>query len=763
MKSHKKQILRLLENHGDSLSTKQIRGALGLKKTATSKLKAELLKLIKAEKISKQGTRYFKTQGKPKHTVSKEKTKETKGEKKTQIQNESIWKQRSKSRPRNVSGKTEKGYFTRNKKGFGFVAIGGGRSDVFIGENEQGHAMEGDLVEIEIFRSRGFRGKSKGEIIKIIERASSQILARVKRTKRETVTVPVHRNSGIPFLWIAQEDDLPELEPGSLVEVELLEENKHSKKSSPAPSGRILRALENTSDHELGFQLIINENLIRTEYPQEGLKYVKKFSPRVRFDSSSGRRDLRDLDFVTIDGKTARDFDDAVCVIPDIDKSGGFRLFVAIADVAHYVRPKDPVDQEALIRGTSVYFPTHAVPMLPEELSNNLCSLRPNVNRLTLTCEMRIDRSGEVIGYSLSESIIRSRARLIYEDVADLLDGRTSSISSPELQANIHKMDKLAKILQRKRIKRGAVQFSFAEEVFEFDSDQQMTGIGRSYQSSAMKLIEQFMLEANETVARHCVKNRIPALYRAHDRPDMRKLQKLQQTFFRFGVKTSLSTLAEPKKFNEVIEQIQELPHFEQLQVLLLRSMALAVYQTTNKGHFGLAAEYYAHFTSPIRRYPDLVVHRAIKEKLHLDKGVKSKHEPMSFVNNEMAEQCSQQERRAEKAERQSIDLMKVDFLAPHAGQTFQAMVTSVDNHGFRVNLEPHGLEWFLPLESMTDDNYIYDEIRLSLQGRRKNRTLQAGQRLEIRLLRADPIHRTLEFEVERWLSLNNNQTTKKQ
>ena len=756
MKSHKKQILRLLENHGDSLSTKQIRGALGLNKTATAKLKAELLKLIKAGKISKQGTRYFKAQEKPKHAVSKEKRKEAKEakiEKRSQIKNESIWKPRAKRRPRSGSGKTEKGYFTRNQKGFGFVAIGGGRSDVFIGENEQGYAMEGDLVEIEIFRSRGFHGKRKGEIVNVIERASSEILARLKRTKRETVAVPVHRNSGLPFLWIAEEDDLPELETGTLVEVELLEENKHAKKSSPAPSGRVLRALENTSDHELGFQLILNENLIRTEYPQGSLEHVKKFSPQVRFDSSSGRRDLRDLDFVTIDGKTARDFDDAVCVTSDSGKSGGFRLFVAIADVAHYVRPEDPVDQEALIRGTSVYFPTHAVPMLPEELSNNLCSLRPNVNRLTLTCEMRIDSSGEVIGYSLAESIIRSRARLIYEDVADLLDGRTSSISSPELQTNIRKMHKLAKILERKRIQRGAVQFSFAEEVFEFDSDQQMTGIGRSYQSSAMKLIEQFMLEANETVARHCVKNRIPALYRVHDRPDMRKLQKLQQTFFRFGVKTSLNTLADPKKFNEVIEQIQELPHFEQLQVLLLRSMALAVYQTTNKGHFGLAAEYYAHFTSPIRRYPDLVVHRALKEKLHFDQGVKSKNERPPFVNSEMAEQCSQQERRAEKAERQGIDLMKVDFLAPHAGQTFQAVVTSIDNHGFRVNLEPHGLEWFLPLEAMPDDNYVYDDIRLSLQGRRKNRTLQAGQRLEIRLLRADPIHRTLEFEVERWLS----------
>ena len=393
MKSHKKQILRLLENHGDSLSTKQIRGALGLNKTATAKLKAELLKLIKAGKISKQGTRYFKAQEKPKHAVSKEKrkeAKEAKTEKRSQIKNESIWKPRAKRRPRSGSGKTEKGYFTRNQKGFGFVAIGGGRSDVFIGENEQGYAMEGDLVEIEIFRSRGFRGKSKGEIVNVLERASSEILARLKRTKRETVAVPVHRNSGLPFLWVAEEDDLPELETGTLVEVELLEENKHAKKSSPAPSGRVLRALENTSDHELGFQLILNENLIRTEYPQEGLEHVKKFSPRVRFDSSSGRRDLRDLDFVTIDGKTARDFDDAVCVIPDSGKSGGFRLFVAIADVAHYVRPEDPVDQEALLRGTSVYFPTHAVPMLPEELSNNLCSLRPNVNRLTLTCEMRV-------------------------------------------------------------------------------------------------------------------------------------------------------------------------------------------------------------------------------------------------------------------------------------------------------------------------------------------------------------------------------------
>ncbi len=749
MKSNKKAILRMLEKQGDSLSVKQIRGSLGLEKAATAKLKSELLKLIKAGKIAKHGTRYQISQEITERTGSKAKIKGNR----EKVKNELVWKQTPERRQRRSSGKTETGYFTRNPKGFGFVAIGGGRPDVFIGEHEQGFAMEGDLVEIEVFRKRGFRSKQKGEIIKVLERASREILARLKRTKRETVAVPLHRNSGLPFLIIAPKDDLPELESGTLVEVELLEEKKQTKKTFPAPCGRVLRALENTSDHELGFQLILNENLIRTEYPAEALAHVNNFSQQVRFDASSGRRDLRDLDFVTIDGKSARDFDDAVCVIPDKDSSGGFRLFVAIADVAHYVQPEYPVDQEALLRGTSVYFPAHAVPMLPEGLSNNLCSLRPQVNRLTLTCEMRITAEGEVVGYSLSESVIRSRARLIYEDVADLLEGRTSSIRDPELQTNIRKMHKLAKILERKRIQRGAVQFSFAEEVFEFDADQQMTGVGRIYQSSAMKLIEQFMLEANETVARHCVKNKMPALYRVHERPDMRKLQKLQQTFFRFGVRTPLAKLADPRQFNAVIEQIQELPHFDQLQVLLLRTMALAVYQTTNKGHFGLAAEYYAHFTSPIRRYPDLVVHRAIKDMLHQDQGLRTGKRTLPQVNSEMAEQCSQQERRAEKAERQSIDLMKVDFLAPHAGQTFQAVVISVDSQGFRVNLEPHGLEWFLPLDSMHDDSYIFDEVRLSLQGRRKNRTLQAGQRLEIRLLRADPIHRILEFDVERWLS----------
>ncbi len=751
----------MLEKNMNSMSAKQIRGALGLKKSTTAKLKAELQKLIKDGKIDKKGSRYFLTMG----TVTATKIRVPVNAKSKKSKDVLVPAQKSAKRHKICSTITETGVFTRNKKGFGFVAIGSNRSDVFISQNEQCFAMEGDLVEIEIYGKRGFRGKRKGTVIRVLERASREILARLIRTRQATVAVPLNINSGLPFLSIAKEDDLLELKSGTLIEAEILEENTGYNKKYPAPFGRVIRALNHTSDHQLGFQLILKENMIRTEFPRETLDYINKFTTQVRYDAKSGRRDLRDLDFITIDGKDAQDFDDAICVMHDKNTNGGFRLYVSIADVAHYVQMNDPVDKEAMQRGTSVYFPSHAIPMLPEVLSNNLCSLRPKVNRLTLTCEMRISAEGELTGYSISESIIRSRARLIYEDVADLIEGRPSSIRDPKLISKIRIMHKVAKILERKRIQRGAVQFRFAEEVFEYDSNKQMIGVGRSYQSCSMKLIEQFMLEANETIAQHCVKNKMPALFRVHDIPDKRKLKKLQQTFFRFGVTTPLAKLVDPQQFNYVIKQIQHLPQFEQLQILLLRALPLAVYLTANKGHFGLAANYYTHFTSPIRRYPDLLVHRAIKQKLNQQHSSDKKLKRIitHSVNSEIAELCSQHERRAEKAERQSIDLMKVDFLSSHIGQTFQALVTSVEKRGFKINIESHGIEWFLPIESIPDDSYYYDEISLFLRGRRKNRILRAGQILQIRLLRADTIYRMLEFEVELWLeNIHDSNKTKK-
>tara|TARA_Y100001970_G_scaffold293417_1_gene440059 strand:- start:1946 stop:4186 length:2241 start_codon:yes stop_codon:yes gene_type:complete len=744
MKSRKKSILSVLEKAEDSLSTKQIRGALGLKKSATAKLKSELQTLINDRKIKKQGTHYFVG------NISKEKPSSLEKTKKN-FRNKLISKKHSKIKKSKNTRKTETGYFTRNRKGFGFVNIGYARSDIFVGENDQGFAMEGDLVKIQIHPSRGFRGKRKGKIVRIVERASNEIFARIEKTNRETIAIPILKNKGLTFFRIANKNYLKKLKHGTLIEVELLEENNKSNNNIDVPLVKILRTLDKMSNSDLGIELIIKENLIRTNFPEETKEYLKKFSQKVNFDFTSGRNDLRDLFFVTIDGKNARDFDDAVCVIENKDSLGGFRLFVSIADVSHYVKSEDPVDKEAFLRGTSVYFPRHAIHMLPEELSNNLCSLRPKVNRLTLTCEMQINSEGRVESYSIYESIIRSRARLNYEDVADFLDGNNSSIKDDLTKSNLKKMHKLAKILERKRLRRGAIQFNFSEEVFKFDKDKHLIGIDYSYQSSSMKLIEQFMLEANETVAEHCLKNNIPSIYRVHNSPEKKKLKKLQKIFHRFGLKKSISSLVESKKFNDLLEKIKNLPNFEQLQIFLLRSMPLAVYETKNKGHFGLAAEYYTHFTSPIRRYPDLLVHRAIKKNIYSNQSKNTKKKIV--IKNEVAEICSQQERRAEKAERQSIDLIKVDFMSRYVGQTFQAKVSLIESHGFRIIIESICFEWFITLECITNDYFIFDENLNTLLSHRKNLVLKVGQSLEILLLSADHISRTLKFKIEHWLN----------
>ena len=309
------------------------------------------------------------------------------------------------------------------------------------------------------------------------------------------------------------------------------------------------------------------------------------------------------------------------------------------------------------------------------------------------------------------------------------------------------------KWIERKRFERGALQFSFSEEIFEFDKNLLLTGIKLSYQSTAMKIIEQFMLEANETVAKHCVKNKIPSIYRVHDSPDSKKVKKLKTIFLRFGFKTPIKSLTESKKFNKIIENIKTLKNSEQLQILLLRSMSLAIYETKNKGHFGLAAKYYTHFTSPIRRYPDLLVHRALKNKIFSDQNVIGKEKINFIINDKIAEFCSQQERHAEKAERQSIDLIKVDFLARYIGQTFNSIVKNIETNGFKIHIESICFEWFLPLESITNDYFIFDENSLTLKSHSKNRFLKVGQLLEIQLLNANIISRNLEFKIEKWLN----------
>lgn len=748
MKLNKKAVLALIEQNGSLLSAKQLRGLLGLSKGHTSKLKAWLHKQVKRGSLVQQGNRF----GSARMLLKSELAPSRKPRNEEEPRGKPLRGFARTGIPTPGKGRLS-GTFVRNPRGFGFISTGDGHDDVFVGEGEQLNAMDGDRVEFELLRARGARGKRKGRIVRVLERSNSRMLATLHRRKSTVTASPINENLSFGTLRIRPEHDAPEAKHGSLVEVELIPESDGFRGGQIGrPLARIVRTLEGISPNELAFQRILQENQIRSIYPEEALRHADAFPTRILHDARSGRVDQRQLGYVTIDGKTARDFDDAVHAEHHPD--GTWTLYVAIADVAHYVQPGDPVDQEAHARATSVYFPTHAIPMLPEALSNNLCSLRPEVNRLALTCEMHLNAEGQRTGYRIYESVIRSAGRLTYEDVEEVLQGRPSAIRSPQIQERLRQMNGLARILAKRREDRGALQFTFAEETVELDAENRMTGMGLRMQNDAMKLIEQFMLEANETVAQHCVEHKLPALYRVHEQPDFAKLSRLQRTFWRFGIEVPMSRLREPQGFNELFTQLRELPNQEQLQVLLLRCMALAIYQPSNLGHFGLAAEYYCHFTSPIRRYPDLTVHRALKQWIASTReGSSGKRSPRWHVDEGLGEHCSIQERRAEKAEQQSVDMMKVAFLEPHAGEGFRATVKMVDKGGMRILLEPHRIDWFIPVDELRDDWYAFNEEALVLQGKRRKRIIEAGKQLEVRLLRTNVLERTMEFEIVRWHS----------
>ena len=727
MKIKKSLVLNVLRSGGSWMSPRAIREQLKVSKDQGPKVKSILRKLVFKELILQKGNLFAHSDLQTGNQHKKKKP----------FENPRL---RHFKKPSVREANIVEGRFIATSKGFGFVNIGKGKSDVFIPQGDQNGALDGDLVEVRAFTKPG-NDRSRGYIQKILQRSTSKVLAKLVRGQRTTLAIPINQRNGVPPLVILKGDDQSTIESGTLVEVELLSQHEDDNELY----AKVLQPVRKEILENLGFNLILTENQIRSEFPVDALEEAEAFPNRVVYSASTARVDQRDLGFVTIDGKTARDFDDAVFAKSNGD--GSWQVYVTIADVAHYVRPGSAIDQEAYLRGTSVYFPTHSIPMLPENLSNNLCSLKPDVNRFTLTCEMLIDSTGWVQSYRIYESVIRSRARLIYEDVAEFLDtGQTRTIRNKEILDNLIVMNEIAKALKEKRTKRGAINFNFAEQQIELDDQNQIAGISKKFQSSSMKLIEQFMLEANETVAKHCTGNQLPALYRVHGSPDLSKLERLKKVFQRFNIPVSPSSLTDSSQFNKVLESIENLTNKNQLQILLLRSMALATYETDNQGHFGLGAKYYSHFTSPIRRYPDLVTHRSLKHELHAKLGVKPS--PNSIPSILMADYLSEQERRAEKAELESNNLMKVNFMEKFIGQTMEGKIVSTENNGFRVELLPYQIDWFLPVEALKDDNYIFDEINLVLQGHRTKKLIEAGDKVELRLTRADTLHRLMEFDI---------------
>jgi len=775
------------------------------------------------------------------------------------------------------------GRLNMHRDGYGFVIPDSDElkrkidGDIYIPPPAIGNAMHGDRVLVELSNGQRAEGRVEGRIVRVSQRAQPTVVGVFHYGDRHNVVKPFDDKLAMEII-IAHGDELPrgpeeqapdelaqlygekdlprrrankkiqkqrgdtphrvigeearvttefeDLE-GVVVNVEIMQYPTHSQ---PA-RGRVVEVLGYEDDFGVDVEIIIRKHHLPHVFPPDVLAQAQSIPATIPRNEIARRRDHRELPIVTIDGETARDFDDAVLV--ERLEGGNYRLHVHIADVAQYVTEGSALDREARMRGTSVYFPDRAVPMLPLELSTDICSLRPNVERLVLSCVMEIDHQGEVVSYDVHEGVIRSAARMTYTNVQLILDGDAGLRKQYEqLVPNFELMRELAEVLNRKRVRRGSIDFDLPEPIIEFDEQGMMVGVQRSERKFANRLIEEFMLSANECVAEYLEGRGIASLYRIHEKPDPKKLFDFETLAASFGYSLGIGSLPikrfvprgekrhrhgsgshaqaieipeevhiTPRMYQKLTQKIAGTPEERILSYLMLRSLKQARYSEINEGHFALAAETYTHFTSPIRRYPDLIVHRILKEVLHSgadDKSPernarlesphqearqraaapwaqkkvgddrhagrrRSKHQRQvaeqhreelpgpipEHVLHDIAEESSIAERRADDAERELMEWKKLKFMRDRVGEDFDALIVSVTKFGFFVELKDLFIEGLVPLQSLTDDHYTYRENTRQIIGERWGRKFSIGDGVRVILDRIDRLQRKLQFAVE--------------
>jgi len=770
------------------------------------------------------------------------------------------------------------GRLSMHRDGFGFVipdakSLGGplkGKlsGDIFIPPHQIGNAMHGDLVLIDIVKIRD-DGRAEGRIVRPINRAHPTVVGIFHYGSRRDYVTPIDTK-------ITQEIVIPEgmehlgTEPGAPLladfarsgDVSRTKQASHKKpgkkksvdrvlgeeaarhgdwsnleglvvdveitdwpSATQQPRGKVIEILGREDDFGVDVEITIRKFHLPHHFPAATLEEAQRVPAAIAARELQRRRDFRDLPIVTIDGETARDFDDAVLV--RVLPNHNYELQVHIADVAQYVTPDSPLDQEARLRGTSVYFPDRAVPMLPLELSTDICSLRPHLDRLVMSCIMEIDHRGEIVGYNLCEGVIRSAERMTYTAVNAVLEGDEAQRQRyAPLVANFELMRDLAQILNRKRERRGSIDFDLPEPVIEFDEFGLMKSIARSERNIAHRLIEEFMLSANETVAHHLESHRIASLYRIHEKPDAKRVYDFETIAATFGYSLGVGALPihrvqmkadrraaygtgkrvreieipqevhiTPRMYQKLTEKIAGKPEERILSYLMLRSLKQARYSEENLGHFALAAPTYTHFTSPIRRYPDLIVHRILKEVLRSESGGKAEgaplkpyvglsgdspeagsrrpeadtpspwskrrdhkahreeHSPLSGPIpleelRSIAEESSQSERHADDAERELMEWKKVKFMQDRVGEDFDGLITSVTKFGFFVELTDLFVEGLVPLNTLIDDRYTYHENTREIIGQHSRKIYRIGQKLRVLCDRIDPVEKKINFAV---------------
>lgn len=632
-----------------------------------------------------------------------------------------------------------RGRIVGHPEGFGFLVPDEGGEDLFVPPHEMRQLLHGDRV-LMCVTGIDRRGRREGSVVEILERGTTQLVGRYVEDNGIGFVLPDNRRLGAHD-FLVPPAERGGARPGQIVVAELIQQP--SKQAMP-----IARVREVLGDHMapgMEVQIAIVNHGIPHEFPAEVLAAAAAWGDTVPADALEGRLDLREQPFVTIDGLSARDFDDAVYC--EQKRGGGFRLFVAIADVAHYVRPGTALDAEAQARGTSVYFPDRCIPMLPEALSNGLCSLNPQVERLVMVCELNIAPDGELGRARFHEGVIRSHARLTYDAVASMLVDRDEALREQfrALIAPLEKLYTLFGVLRAARERRGAIDFETQETEIEYGPARKIERIVPAQRNDAHKLIEECMIAANVATARQLEAKKIAALFRIHEGPRLAKLEKLRGFLKGLGLYLGGGDTPGSADYARLFEAIHGRPDFALIQTVMLRSLAQAVYSPDNAGHFGLALDAYAHFTSPIRRYPDLLVHRALKHLIHHGgkaRGYGYSHEKMA----ELGEHCSMTERRADDATRDALEWLKCEYMRDKVGETFDGTVSAVTAFGLFVLLTDIHVEGLVHISNLPGDYYHFDPFGHRLDGERHGRSYRLGDVLRVQVARVDLDERKIDF-----------------
>jgi len=608
--------------------------------------------------------------------------------------------------------------------GFGFlIAEDSSNPDIFLSPKEMSKVFNNDRVMVQV-TGIDKRGRQEGIIVEVLERANAILVGRV--IQNHGVTIVSAEDKRITQDIIVPYNEDMNAKPGQVVEVVITVQPNFRVK----PMGKIIKILGSYADSGIEIEIALRKYHLPYEFPKEVLHEAEKFNDAVLSKDHKQHRDLTKMNFVTIDGETAKDFDDAVFAEPLKDN---IRLLVAIADVSSYVRMNSALDEEALNRGNSIYFPRRVIPMLPEKLSNGLCSLNPKVNRLTMVCDMLINGEGQVINYQFYPAIINSKARLTYTIVNEILFEKNPDLVK-EYKALLIDLENLKNVYDRllgNRTKRGAIEFDSVETNIVFDENGKINYIHPVKRNEAHRIIEECMLAANVSAANFLLKDEEIGIFRNHESPKDEKLENLRTFISEFGLYMGGGNKPSTKDFTELLKKIETRPDSHLLQTIVLRSMQQAVYSNTNKGHFGLSYDAYTHFTSPIRRYPDLMVHRAIKHKIF-----KEKFEVKGLST--IAEHCSVTERRADEASRDVQDWLKCYFMQDKIGQVFNGTISSVTGFGLFVDLDDIYIEALVHVTELGNDYYTYDKNKHALIGERTKKIYRLGDRIKVRVMRVD-------------------------